>query len=211
MTTTTQHIFLLRHLKTEANRDKVIMGRLMNPPVLEQSIPAFQSYIKLLKKEFPELSNDAAFYSSPALRCQQTIKRAMIELSQQSKTIHTDDRLQETDLGKFSGLNAQQIREKYPDLIDVWMKHPENIVFPDGESYHDVQKRAWEWFQSILTLPHKAIVAATHVDVIKMILFKNLGIPIANKRLVVINTGSATIFDNRGKEVVLIGTNLYSS
>ena len=73
----------------------------------------------------------------------------------------------------FLAIDLPDLYKQYPQLIDTWVKHPDKIIFPDGESYNDVQKRAWEWFESMLTLPQKAIVAVTHVDIIKMILFLN--------------------------------------
>lgn len=208
-TPSVQYIFLLRHLKTQANENNLIMGRAIDPPVLPQTIKAFSAYMRVLRKKFPVLM-DAQFFSSPTLRCTQTLEYAMKEINGTTQPYHTDERLNETDLGKFAGLTTKQIREQYPDLIDTWMRHPEHMTFPEGESYVDVSQRAWEWFTSVLTLPKNAIVAVTHVDIIKMILFKNLEIPIANKRLISVDTGSVTIFRKRGPEVVLIGTNLSS-
>ncbi|MEK7497664.1 MAG: histidine phosphatase family protein [Patescibacteria group bacterium] len=63
--------------------------------------------------------------------------------------------------------------------------------FPGGESYKDVQKRAWSAVCEILKQTHQeTIVICTHVDVIKMIIFKAGNIPISSKPFFVVDSGS---------------------
>lgn len=206
-----KYIVLARHLATRANAEGVVMGRKLDLPIeLNSTVEQeYKNHMSSLRQLLRMGSKQVLFYSSPALRCKQTLELVMPVLVDDAHEYGVDERLQETDCGDFSGKTGEKLREDYPDLVDTWMWRPGEMIFPGGESYMQVQARAWLWLDEVLRGSEDVTFAVTHVDVIKMLLFKVLGVSISNKRLVDIGTGSVTIFSQRGEGVVVEALNLF--
>lgn len=202
-------VLLSRHLPTMANEKGIIMGRKMDPPINRGWETDYRKNIRWLKKSMRLNKKDLDFYSSPSLRCQQTIEIAISEIGEKGQNYQIDERLWETDCGSFSGKNAKQIRQDSPELLDMWVKHPEKMKFPGGESYNEVQLRTLNWLKETLKKEARMIFVVTHVDVIKMAVFGAVNIPISSKRLITIDPGSITVLGIRGNETVLLNSNLF--
>lgn len=203
-------IVLSRHLSTAANENNIIMGRKLDPEINKEHEESYRANIKALNGWIGERDKGKiSFYSSPALRCVQTLKIAIPLLSYENKPFDIDDRLWETDCGEFSGKSVSQIRKDSPELLDLWVNHPEKMKFPGGESYEDVQTRANAWLRDVMDKDTDIVFAVTHVDVIKMIVFWALKLPISSKRLMVMEPGSVTVLGKRQNEIVLLNSNLF--
>ena len=185
-----KEIYLIRHLATKMNKDGVYIGRKFDPPILKGEISEFRHRLRRLAENtsFSKVS----FYSSPTKRCQQTIKIVRDMLGFGEKPINLEEGFNETDLGGVAGCTGKQAREKFPQIIDMWMKAPQKVKFPGGETYKDVQERTWMNFQKIMKEDSESqtIFICSHVDMIKMLLFKILDAPISAKRAIVIPSGS---------------------
>lgn len=201
-----KRIFIGRHLITQKNVDGVMMGRLIDAEIIPET-SKYRRDISNLIKNFSLEGQGLVFYSSPTLRCRQTAGIFMEQLGL-AQNLVVDERLQETDMGDFSGLKRSQIREKYPDLFKNWVNNPSTITFPNGESYEQVSARALDWFEEVLKLDSHVIFAFTHVDIIKAIVFKCIGLGLENKRFINIDPGGVCVLGKRKQEQVLLGLNL---
>lgn len=201
-------IYLVRHLPTSMNREAIYMGRINNPGILEEGRSDLQNRIKYLLGDSPLINT--SFYSSPMLRCQETVGVVKDSLGLANVPTQVLEGFNETDLGELSGLTGPEARQKFPDVVDKWMHAPEKVTFPGGESYQDVQLRAWE---ALLTLVDKReygwpIIICTHVDIIKLLIFKIIGVPMANKRNLIIENGSVSLILMTDEGLKVAGINV---
>lgn len=171
------------------------MGREHDPEILkdEVEIKKLIRRIEFIKGDI-DISNPAIF-SSPALRCRQTADLVKDLLGLKDLDAKVEEGLKETDFGEASGLTVQQIMEKYPLVGDAWRNKQSKTHFPNGETYHDVQNRAYQSLENIVETSKdaSAILIFTHVDVIKMIIFKILDIDIDNKPLLILENGGIAV------------------
>ncbi len=185
-----QKVFLIRHLPTSMNKSGVYMGREFDPEILEDEIPRFLRRLDYLK---PDIDlTDPVFVSSPALRCRQTMDIVMKSLGVVDKIVKVEPDFQETNFGEVSGLTAAEIKEKFPEVYASWIGKQSDTHFPGGETYQDVQVRAWNALQKQLqeSEGNSTVIICSHVDVIKMILFKVTDTPIDSKPLLIISNGA---------------------
>jgi len=191
-------IYLVRHLPTEYNIFGVYMGRSCDLPILPAEEEPFQERVQRL---FPgRIGEGVVFLSSPAQRCWQTaeILRDVLGLTVE---ILVAEEFNETDYGEFEGLHPRQIKIRWPGLYRTWMNAPSQIRFPGGESFVEVQERA---FGKLRRLPQEypqegILFVITHVDVIKMIISRILSIPIDCKRNFCIDYGSFSLLESMGE------------
>lgn len=131
------HIFLLRHGMTQANKEGRYVGRTdvpLSDEGEEQIIDLGNRY------RYPDVD---AFYSSPLIRCTQTLKL----LYPYAKPTLVQG-LAECDFGDFEGKTVDELRDD-PDYRDWIMKKGE-IAPPNGESGQAFQQRCCGAFESIV-------------------------------------------------------------
>lgn len=58
-------------------------------------------------------------------------------------TFTVDERLREINFGDWESLTYDQITGKWPGIIEEMYTTPETVTISNGESFHDVQNRAW--------------------------------------------------------------------
>ena len=116
----------------------------------------------------------SAVYSSP-------LKRAVATAQQIAEkfdlTVQKHDGLLDIYFGTWQGLTAQQAREDNGELLDMWLKSPQKVTFPQGESLAHVQVRVSGALDE-LTTRHgdETIVLVSHVVVLKVMLCYVLGL-----------------------------------
>jgi alpha-ribazole phosphatase len=201
-------IIMCRHLPTEANQRGLIMGRTEDYPITLGAAEKYKASLDLLNKKYRLDEKKCLFYTSPMLRCRQTCNLAISSFGSGDIPI-VDERLNETDCGTFAGHLGKELKKTYPELVDTWMHHPENMRFPEGESYTEVQSRVLSWLNTILNQDVETVLAFSHVDAIKMMIFAILKIPISSKRNLEISPGSFNVVLVSGEELVVSGLNLY--
>jgi probable phosphoglycerate mutase len=77
---------------------------------------------------------------SPLLRARQT---AEIALGNRAGMLAFDPGLMEISHGEWEGRLASEIREAYPELQRAWRNRPHETRLPGGETFLEVQDRAW--------------------------------------------------------------------
>ena len=125
-------MIICRHGETDFNGQKRLQG------ILETAINSHgQEQARLVAQKLKGEEFDYVF-SSPLLRCRQTVEEIMKFHSGQ-KIIYRDE-LKEIDLGKYSGMDKHEIEEKFPG---DWAERVDNkyeFVHEGGESYKQVDE-----------------------------------------------------------------------
>lgn len=120
----------------------------------------------------------SAIYTSPRSRC---VRSAELLASLHNCVVHPISTLAEIDFGEFEGRTYDEIARVYPDQYKLWMEHPTDIHFPDGESFTEMQQRVLETAEGLKDA-HRgssyAIVA--HGGVNRIILANALGVANSN-------------------------------
>lgn len=153
-------IHLIRHGLTEANEKGWYLG-LTDLPLSPAGLNDL-----LKKKERAIYPSATRFYTSPLMRCKQTLAA----LYPQSEAIEADG-LVECDFGDWEGKTAAELQ--HDDAFRDWIAGKRSEI-PDGESAADFQKRVMEEFERIvgdvLRGGDTDTVICTHGGVIMMIM-----------------------------------------
>jgi len=80
-----------------------------------------------------------AVYSSPLSRC---LLLANMVGEAHALDVTTDERLQEMDLGKWSGQKHDAVAEQDGETLRRWLEEPATVMLPGGESLLDVRERS---------------------------------------------------------------------
>ncbi len=190
-------LYLIRHAETEANcsfRDK-IMGRSNWVKLTLNGIAQSEALGDYLREE--EISFDA-FYSSPAIRTQQTARYSLNTSGRLYVPVQLDSALLELSQGDWEGEDRDKIYNR-PDVRegldkDGWNYIPGDLI--KGESQAMVAQRMLSWTGRMVRKYEKGrIMAFTHGLAIKVLLTELFGwdkriaykMPIDNTSITIIN------------------------
>lgn len=135
-TTTNQvEIVLIRHGKTEGNKEKRYIGR-TDQPLSEEGIAGIKEGLG----RYPSVEK---VYASPMKRTRQTA-----ELIYPGQTPDLIDGLREMDMGVFEGKNHAELKNR-PSYI-LWVATRGKISIPEGESMKDFGKRTMDALTQVL-------------------------------------------------------------
>jgi len=109
-----------------------------------------------------------AIYSSDLKRAMQTAEAVAGALG---LPVLTDARLREVDLGDWQGLTREEAEAWDPERYAAFRADWRNVPTPDGESRHDLQRRARAAFDDIVARhPGQTIAVISHGGTIGMLL-----------------------------------------
>ncbi|MBA4396260.1 MAG: hypothetical protein C0394_02550 [Syntrophus sp. (in: bacteria)] len=131
----------------------------------------------------------SAIYSSPLIRAQSTTR---IINEHHHAPVSIEPGLMEMDQGDFEGLTFQELMACEKGFLQKWMSDPASVQIPNGESFIDVQKRAWKVIEDIFGKSENALVVS-HNFTIASILCKIKNISLSRFREVCVDTASRTI------------------
>lgn len=122
---------------------------------------------KIAQKQFE------AIFTSPLSRC---IESARIICNYQQEQPLVVDCLKEIALGEWDGLSKRYIKEKYSREFDERGQNFASFMPPGGESFIDLQERAWPCFFNIVKSCYKKkyqkIAIIAHAGVNRVIISK---------------------------------------
>ena len=118
--------------------------------------------------------------TSPLSRCR---RPAMAWAESKGIECIVDARLSELHYGEWEGMTPDEIREKYPDLLEQWRRDPESVLVPGGESIHDFQARIAQFWEE-LCRNHKGqrLLVVAHSGSIRMLIAEVMNAPIISTR-----------------------------
>jgi broad specificity phosphatase PhoE len=189
-------LILARHGETDANRDRLALGREDVPLNERGRLQAGAVARSLLRQSI------GAIYSSPLQRALDTA-RAVGDAA--GLGVEVDEGLVEMDVGEIEGATFEVMRKRYGDLLRRWFS-PEvgDVPMPGGESLRDVQDRAWAAIQGMRERhPEDTVLAVTHNFVILTLLCRALGLPFAQFRRFRQHLAATTTLDVRDDYIIL--------
>ncbi len=120
----------------------------------------------------------AKIVCSPLLRCQQTLEIVNLPCTSQLSEL-----LREVDFGRWEGKSFAEIVQSDQNLVDSWVKEPENFSFPGGESLAAFQKRIATFKTELEKMGEDKILVIAHGGIIRHLLCLLLGLD-SNKYLI---------------------------
>ncbi len=164
-------LIVVRHAESQWNPIGRYQG-LLDPELTERGKKQAHVLAKELEKE-----NISCVYTSPLRRTYQT---AEIISERLGVPLHKDGKLIEIDHGKWSGLLVEEVRERYPDEFEIWLKEPHKAVFDGGESLKDVFERVKDFLSYVReNHQHETIAVVSHTVPIRCMYCAVLGIELS--------------------------------
>jgi broad specificity phosphatase PhoE len=132
-----------------------------------------------------------AIYASPMKRVQQTLAPVLKNSGVPKQKIEKD--LREVDFGDWTGLNWEQVCERFNLLTHEWLDHIERGVAPNGESGPKFRKRVEPCIRIIIkNHPGETVGIFCHGGVIRMILSVLLELPLPRTNMFEVEYASVT-------------------
>ncbi len=154
-------LILVRHAESEWNPIGRYQG-LLDPDLTERGT----KQAKALAEELKKTKIDVVF-TSPLKR---TLKTAKEIASALNVPLIEERRIIEIDHGKWSGLLVEEVKKKYPEEFETWIKEPHKIKFEGGESLRDVYERVGSFIEYLKeNYKGKTVVAVSHTVPIRCI------------------------------------------
>ncbi len=142
-------IYLARHAETVFNRGARLQGQHGHSPLTTVGIGQAQAMAAAVRDHFGTRP-DIDFWCSTAGRTQQTAAIICDALDIDYFDIKLDNRLQEIDVGDWTGITYQQLKDRHGDVL-----HPELRMFtarpPNGEWYDDIAVRMQSWLADLVS------------------------------------------------------------
>ncbi|MBW2158210.1 MAG: histidine phosphatase family protein, partial [Deltaproteobacteria bacterium] len=106
--------------------------------------------------------------------------------------------------GDWGGVGLDEVRKKYPDLYDLWLKEPHRVSFPNGESLEQVRVRTQNAIDDLLE-KHKNenIALVAHRVPNKVICCSLLGIENSNFWRIQQDTASTNLFTYKDDQWII--------
>jgi broad specificity phosphatase PhoE len=191
---------LVRHGETDHNKSRLTLGR-ADVPLNKRGLAQAEAVGASFSATPPE-----AIYTSPLVRAADTaatISRATGVL------VTIEPGLIEMDVGEVEHLTSAELRDRYPDFLRLWLS-PEgpDARMPGGESFREVQVRAWAAIEGLRARhPDGAVVAVTHNFVILTLVCRALDLPLSSFRRVRQALAAKTVLDLREGQSTLLQLN----
>ncbi len=163
-------LFLLRHGETISNINSIYQGQ-GDSPLSELGLKEAELLAGALKTE-----KFSAIYSSTLKRSNDTAN--MIAKHHKIEAIKIPG-LIERHYGDFEGLSYKEIKTKFPDLYDLWLKHPDKAIIENAETLEQLQTRGVKAISEIINKHQgQTICTVGHGGLNRAILFHymNLGL-----------------------------------
>ena len=189
-------LILVRHGETLSNKENRVQG-ITDMELSDYGRMQADKLAESLKGEPIE-----RIVSSPLKRSYETAKAisrfhgAMIE---------ADRDLQEMNHGDFENLTIQELKEKHITVLRQWENDPASVVMPNGESLHDLQRRAWSAIEGIITETARNAIVVTHNMTIRTILCKIQDLDMLHIRRMHVDLASKTFVEFKfGKGAIVV-------
>jgi broad specificity phosphatase PhoE len=165
-------IILTRHGQTEWNRVERFRGR-ADVPLNETGLAQAAATSRRIASTWQPV----AIYTSPMSRAAKTaeIIAAPLHLDVQALA-----GLNDINYGDWQGLTPDEVKSRWPELLDTWYRAPHLVQIPGGETLQALSARAAEVLHKVIAWhPQDTVVLVGHVCVNRVILLNALGLPLA--------------------------------
>jgi len=138
-------------------------------------------------------------FTSPLKRCIYTAER--IKEKTKAKII-VDERIKEKNFGIFQGCGWKEIKEKFPEESEQYVKDFFHFRIPEGESSLDVWRRLLPFVEEIKKI-RKNIVVVSHGTINRIIVGEIFNLPSSFLISIAQDYGGINIVETDGKRYVL--------
>ena len=194
----TIRLVLVRHGLSSFNAKGLIQGR------TDESLLTEEGYKQALKagKALSKI-NFNKIYSSPLVRAAETAKTITKSFNEEQDIIF-DNNLLEVDLSEWSGLNIEEIKNKFPEIYPIWKNDPENLILKkgDGKNYKPIQElfdQATNFIEDILNnyldKDDINILVVGHNAILRCLILLLLGKPTQGFRKIRLENASFSILN----------------
>ncbi|MFA6414226.1 MAG: histidine phosphatase family protein [Syntrophales bacterium] len=176
-------LILIRHGETIWNKEGKVQG-FSDINLSDIGINQVQQLALSLKNHHIH-----SIYSSPLVRAHKT---AQIINQYHNTPIFLESGLMEMDHGDFEGYSFQELMACEKDFLRKWMSDPASVKMPKGESFIELQTRAWNVIEDITAKQNNALIVS-HNFTIASILCKIRNISLSEFRSVRVDNASRTV------------------
>lgn len=159
-----QNLYLVRHAET------ILNGKYCGSIDAPLS-PNGHSQAKKLSRYFTRIPLEVSFISD----LKRTVETSEYLLKNKKTLILKCPNLREIKFGEWEGKDYKSVSEQNPKTYSLWMKKPEQIKFPKGESFSNFYKRIGKFAEFLLQTKNKNVLVVAHggtLAVLKIILLK---------------------------------------
>ena len=151
-------IYIVRHGETNMNQARILQGD-YDEPLNAAGI----NLAKITGKALTGIHFDEAF-SSPLSRSLDTVKILLEESGNTSTPIHTDNRIQEANVGDWTLCHLDDKSNQDYENIHQFFKDPFSFLdVPNGENVYDVMKRTQDFIKELASRnDDKTYLVGTH-------------------------------------------------
>ncbi|MDQ7037916.1 MAG: histidine phosphatase family protein [Aquificota bacterium] len=135
-----QKLIIIRHAESEWNPVGRYQG-LLDPDLTERGREQAELLGRELKKHSPDV-----LYTSPLKR---TLETARIIGKHTGLEPVVDERIREIDHGRWSGLLVEEVKRRFPEEFETWIREPQKARFEGGESLKEVLLRVEEFLEEV--------------------------------------------------------------
>lgn len=165
-------IYLVRHGETDWNRQGIYQGITdvpLNDRGKAQAKACGQALEGVVFDKIISSDLSRALYTAKAIRGDRDIP------------LVTDSRLRELNFGDWEGKTFDRIEELWPGLIGQMYRHPDEVKVPNGESFQDLQDRAWPAIEEAIASCQdgQTLLVTAHGATLRTIICKLLLLPIS--------------------------------
>ncbi len=194
-------LIFLRHGQAKNNTERILAGRTEGVPLTDTGIKQAEHTAKLL-----EHMNISVIYSSPIERAKHT---AEIAGKHNSLDVTIDDRLNELDMGKFTGMPYDEIFKSHGNVFMKFYNGELEIAHNGVETFPDVKKRILGMVEYVIEKhPDENVLLVTHMDPIKAMLSTIVDLSPTNLYELIIPNASLNIFREKDRKFSLSGLNV---
>ncbi len=194
-------IIFLRHGQAKNNTERILAGRTEGVPLTDTGIKQSEYAAELL-----EHMNISAIYSSPIERAKHT---AEIVGKHSSLDVTIDDRLNELDMGKFTGMPYDKIFNSHGNVFMKFYNGELEIAHNGVETFTQVKKRILGIVDHVIEKhPDENVLLVTHMDPIKAMLSTIVDLSPINLFELIIANASLNIFREKDRKFSLAGLNV---
>lgn len=197
-------IIFLRHGQAQNNVKRVLAGRTPGVSLTNDGIKQAKKIAKFLKP-----MNISTIYSSPIERAQKT---AEIVAKHNTVDYRIDERLIELDMGKFTGMEYDEIFKIHGNVFMKFYQGELEIAHNGVETFPQVKKRVLSIVDHVLN-EHKGenVVLVTHMDPIKAMLSTVMDLKPESLFELIIANASLTVFREEGGKLSVKAINAMDS
>jgi broad specificity phosphatase PhoE len=168
-------LLLARHGETAWNENGKFQGARVTENLTERGrrqVAALATAVAPLKP--------VAIYSSPLPRAMETARAIARPLQLEPFPV---DALREMEIGLMEGLTGKEMEERFPEFTIRWRRDPSSVAMPGGESFPQLQARAWAVVEAALKEhPEDTVLFVSHHFTLQSILCQVLGLPLSRVR-----------------------------